>query len=728
MDYLPEPMLPVTQVRTYGGNAAFHNFHNDYSHISDPNLRRRLALSEIDKVPFGWYHVRAVVVAGIGFFTDSYDIFAINLITSTLGMVYWQGAPIPGSNRGGNFGVLPTAVSTALKAATSGGAVIGQLGFGWLADVVGRRKMYGVELAIIILATLAQALAAPSEAVTLTGLLVYWRVMMGIGIGGDYPLSAIITSEFAPTRWRGAMMAAVFSMQGAGQFAAALVALITTYAFRESFLSTSPSFSSCHEACQLAGDRAWRIIVGFGGVPAIFALYYRITIPETPRYTFDVEHDIVKADADIKAYISNRKEGEIDCISQHQTKVRIGNELSSPKASWPDVFSYFSHWKNAKVLVGTTASWFFLDLAFYGLGLNNSTVLSAIGYSTGDSIYHTLRNTAIGNLILVCAGSIPGYWMSVLTIDTIGRKPIQVFGFLILTIIFSIIGFCYKSLSKGALLALYILAQIFFNFGPNTTTFIVPGECFPTRYRSTGHGVSAASGKIGAIVAQVIAQPLLSIGAAKDCVGHACSPWLDHLMQIFALFMLCGTLFSLLIPETKGRTLEDLAGEPPHALDRDRERSSSEAADGTWRQRSWWKYNVFAGGRPAGFQQLSSSSSSRRGPLSPHLRSKKARVGIMTSPELLPKAHGKGGREGGVHHRTTSEGSAAAATGGGAALSVTNSNGDRDHDHDYNDENGIYVGGGPLPGWGAGWGVQRNVRRDGRVESIQLFDVGKLLK
>ena len=57
--------------RTAGGNVAFHNFHNDYAHIADPNERRRLALAEIDKAPFGWYHVRAIIVAGVGFFTVS---------------------------------------------------------------------------------------------------------------------------------------------------------------------------------------------------------------------------------------------------------------------------------------------------------------------------------------------------------------------------------------------------------------------------------------------------------------------------------------------------------------------------------------------------------------------------------------------------------------------------------------------------------------------------------
>ncbi len=172
-------------VRTIGGNAAFHNFHNDYSHILDPNERRRLALAEIDKVPLGWYHVRAVVVAGVGFFTDSYDIFAINLVTQMLGMTFYEDAG----------GVMPYNVQTAVKAATSGGTVIGQIGFGFLADILGRRRMYGIELIIILVATLSQSLASPSPAVTMTGLLTFWRVVMGIGIGGDYPMSSVITSE-----------------------------------------------------------------------------------------------------------------------------------------------------------------------------------------------------------------------------------------------------------------------------------------------------------------------------------------------------------------------------------------------------------------------------------------------------------------------------------------------------------------------------------------------------
>jgi PHS family inorganic phosphate transporter-like MFS transporter len=172
--------------KTSGGNAAFHNFHNDYAHIADPNERRRLALAEIDKAPFGWYHVRAVVVAGVGFFTDAYDIFAINLVSSMLGVAFWQES---------NKGKIPNHADTGIKVATSGGTVIGQVGFGAVADIVGRKRMYGLELILIIFATLAQALSSSSQAVSIVGLLIFWRVLMGCGIGGDYPLSAIITSE-----------------------------------------------------------------------------------------------------------------------------------------------------------------------------------------------------------------------------------------------------------------------------------------------------------------------------------------------------------------------------------------------------------------------------------------------------------------------------------------------------------------------------------------------------
>ncbi|GKZ72692.1 phosphate transporter [Aspergillus niger] len=512
------------------GTAAFPNYNVDLSHVEDPNERRRLALARIDDAPFGWRHARAIVVAGVGFFTDSYDIFAISLCSSMMGVVFWQHATT-------RPGKMPYSSDTAIKVSTSAGTVIDQLFFGWLADIVGRKRMYGIELIIIILATLAQCLSSNSPAVSITGLLVFWRTVMGIGIGGDYPLSSIITSEFANTKHRGAMMGAVFAMQGFGQFAAAIVALIVTVGFKGS-LESAASVSKCSGVCQLAVDKMWRVVIGFGAVPACLALYYRLTIPEPPRYTFDVARDLLKADEDVEAYILGKHEGHPDEVKRVAVLQNADIRLRTPRASWSDFRSHFTTWKHGKVLLGTAGSWFFLDVAFYGLGLNNSIILTAIGWNGG------------------------GYWVTVATVDRLGRKPIQITGFVILTIIFIVIGFAYEPLKKSdhGLLALYVVAQFFFNFGPNATTFIVPGECFPTRYRSTSHGISAAAGKVGAIIAQCVFGPLAHRGA-KGGVNSSDTPWLNHVMQIFALFMLFGCLTSLLIPETKRLTLEYLSGE-----------------------------------------------------------------------------------------------------------------------------------------------------------------------
>lgn len=547
-----EEVNPATAgVKTAGGNAAFHNFINDFSHIEDPLERRRMALEKIDQADFGWYHVRAITVAGVGFLTDSYDIFAINLGLAMMQYVYWGGD-------------IPSSTNTLLKVSTSLGTVIGQLGFGFLADVTGRKKVYGTELIVMIIATVAQCCLGESSAINFVAIFTFFRIIQGIGIGGDYPLSSIISSEFATTKWRGAIMAAVFANQGWGQLLAGLVALICVIAYKDSLIVADKA-SECTGDCIKACDQMWRILIGLGALPGMIALYYRLTIPESPRYTLDVQYDIEKAAADTAKFSSglHGNAGDEDVEKLRITEAIKAEVITPPKASFSDFSRHFSQWKHLKILLGTAGSWFMLDVAYYGLGLNTATILSAIGYASSKNVYHSLYNKAAGNLILICAGSIPGYWVSVATLDTIGRKPIQLMGFTILTILLCIIGFGYHKVGEDGLLALYVLAQFFQNFGPNTTTFIVPGECFPTRYRSTAHGISAASGKVGAIIAQTALGTLINHGCAAD--DQNC--WLPHVMEIFALFMLVGLFMSLWIPETKRKTLEQISEEVHGEID-----------------------------------------------------------------------------------------------------------------------------------------------------------------
>jgi PHS family inorganic phosphate transporter-like MFS transporter len=507
-----------------GGKTAFKDYVGKFAHIEDPLERKRLALEEIDNADFGWTHIKMILIAGVGFLTDAYDIFAINLGVSMLAYVYWQGS-------------IPSSTTTLIKVSTSVGTVIGQVGFGTFADVVGRKKIYGLELIVMITATILQCCLGESPAVNFTAIFTTLRIIMGIGIGGDYPLSSIISAEFSTTKWRGSIMAAVFSNQGLGQLFAGIVAMILVAGYKDDLVFAN-SDAECVGSCVKACDQMWRVLIGFGCVPGCIALYYRLTIAESPRYELDVvEQEDFRKVADAEA--------AIDVAAQ---------DIAVPKASVKDFWAHFSQWKYGRILLGTAGSWFMLDVAFYGLGLNSATILQTIGYASSKNVYEKLYNSAAGNLILICAGSLPGYWFTIVFVDIIGRKPIQLGGFIIMTALFCGLGFGYNSLTDHGKLALYVLCQFFQNFGPNTTTFIIPGEVFPTRYRSTAHGMSAASGKVGAIVAQTCIGTLVNHGCSKS--EPNC--YLNHVMEIFALFMLLGCFTTLLIPETKRMTLEEV--------------------------------------------------------------------------------------------------------------------------------------------------------------------------
>ncbi|KAH9041722.1 phosphate permease [Lactarius pseudohatsudake] len=505
------------------------------------NSRRTSALARVDRAPFSLFHVKVWLVAGVGFFTDAYDIFTISLAAKMLGYIYDK------NNQ------LEPGVDFGLKIASPVGNLIGQVLFGWLADRVGRKRMYGIELMIIVTSTFAQAIAGDSPTVHIIGVITLWRFIMGVGIGGDYPLSAVITSEFASTRSRGRLMTAVFASQGWGYLASTIVALITITAFENAIVRDSPTTFDHLDFC-------WRILIGVGCVPGVVALYFRLTIPETPRFTMDIERNVKQACRNIETVLSaNGVAPGVWRVDPEASTERT----DAPRADIRDFKRYFGQWKNARILFGTAYSWFALDIAFYGLGLNSSKIFDAkilsalglgsnVGTGTPRDVFNNLHDTTVCTLILIGSGLMPGYLASFLFIDSWGRKPIQLMGFTALSVLFLLMGFCYQELTRSdttvkLLMFLYCLANFFQNFGPNVTTFIIPGEIFPTRYRATAHGLSAACGKLGAIVAQVI----------FFRAGNS----IQTILEIFGFVMLSGAASTLLLPETRGRSLEELSDE-----------------------------------------------------------------------------------------------------------------------------------------------------------------------
>jgi MFS transporter, PHS family, inorganic phosphate transporter len=142
-----------------------------------------------------------------------------------------------------------------------------------------------------------------------------------------------------------------------------------------------------------------------------------------------------------------------------------------------------------------------LPISFYGINLNQNVVLQQIGFDgSSGTAWNRLFKIATGNLIITALGFVPGYYVTVLTIEKLGRKWIQTQGFLMAALFLAILAGKFHSLSTASFVVCFAFLQFFFNFGANSTTYIYPAEVFPTKFRAAAHGMSAASGKAGAII------------------------------------------------------------------------------------------------------------------------------------------------------------------------------------------------------------------------------------
>jgi PHS family inorganic phosphate transporter-like MFS transporter len=130
------------------------------------------------------------------------------------------------------------------------------------------------------------------------------------------------------------------------------------------------------------------------------------------------------------------------------------------KAKLDAFFIYFSEWRHLKTLIGTASCWFLLDVAFYGTNLNQSVLLIDIGFSTGATHYDVLMKNAIGNLIIAVSGYVPGYFVTIALIERLGRRWIQIQGFLVCALMFGILAGGYVHLSTAGKFICFAIAQV----------------------------------------------------------------------------------------------------------------------------------------------------------------------------------------------------------------------------------------------------------------------------
>jgi MFS transporter, PHS family, inorganic phosphate transporter len=441
-------------------------------------------IAALDEASLSRFHLRAVLVSGMGFFTDAYDLFVIG-IASTLIAAQWNLSS----------GQLALLNSTMLFAAFLGACVLGRF-----ADTGGRKRVYWLVAAIMIVAAVGSALS-PSFWV-----LIGFRFLLGFGVGGDYPVSAVLMSEYANRKDRGKLVGMVFGTQALGLIVGPLVALALLGA-------------------GVSDDLAWRILLGLGAVPAAAVIYLRRKMPESPRYQVQVQGKAQQAADQIAVFTDGQVSGDGSGGQRHELGLRA--------------FLTNRHW--LILLAGTAGTWFLLDYAYYGNTISTPQILGLISPNAS-----TMTKIAL-QLAIFAVAAVPGYLLAIARLDKIGHRKLQLLGFAMMGACFLIIA-AVPGLTTAVVpfLLVYGVSYFFTEFGPNMTTFVMPSELYPVSMRATGHGISAGVGKLGAFIG-VFLFPILS-----DNLG------LRGTLLLTAGVSALGFALTLVLPEPAGRSLEDM--------------------------------------------------------------------------------------------------------------------------------------------------------------------------
>lgn len=395
---------------------------------------------------------------------DGFDFFII-------------GVAIPFLQR--DFSLNSVEIASVAVAAVAG-SLLGSLTLGPVTDKIGRQIMLLVDVAIFIIATAGTALAWNATS------LIAFRFLVGIGIGADYPISVSYITENVPSRLRGRMVIGAFTFQALGAFLGAVTGLIVIHLFNTLY-PDSP---------QPAIQYAWRWMLGVGLLLAIAVGILRLSfLLESPRY-----------------YIAR---GEYEEASKAASTlfdepINITPETDPPQRepNLPYTALFSSGYRKRTILA--SVPWFLQDIATYGIGIFTPAIIGVLAFAGEDNFMAREMASAKGSAF-VDLFLIAGFIIAVILIERVGRMKLQIIGFLGMSAGLLILA-ASNSLGNETNITLVFIGFLVFNLmmnaGPNSTTFLLSGEIFPTSIRASGAGLAAAFAKAGAVLG-TFALPIL---------------------------------------------------------------------------------------------------------------------------------------------------------------------------------------------------------------------------
>ncbi|MFD3581917.1 MFS transporter [Streptomyces sp. NPDC058683] len=456
----------------------------------------------LDRAPMSRLHVLFWLLAGLGVMLDGFDFFVIGVANPLVSH---------------DFGVSATQKGL-LSAAAIVGSVFGAALLGPLGDRVGRRRIFRVDLWMFVVFSLLCTVAWDVWS------LMAFRFALGVAIGLDYPIAASYLAEILPAKNRGRWLVAAFSLQAAGILLGAVAGVV--------ILEIWPATGS------------WRILLGFGAVPALVIIWLRRLVPESPRWLAqngreEEAREVGEALAGTPVVVTDADRARQEAPPEG-IRAFIQPRLFSPRWRRRTVFS--------------AVPWFLMDIATYGVGIFTPTLLASLSLAGANTTFiaddiASTTGTALLDIFLAI-----GFALAIVLVDRVGRVPLQLTGFAVMTV-----ALCGLALANqlpggadahlGMIVAGFALFNTFMNLGPNATTFTLPAEVYPSEMRTAGHGFAAGCGKLGAALGTFLFPVLLAdVGESALLYGVAVTCALGFVIT-FAFRV-----------ETRGRSLDELSG------------------------------------------------------------------------------------------------------------------------------------------------------------------------
>ena len=441
-----------------------------------------MLLERLENLPVGSFHYKLLVITGLGWMFDSMDTGIISFVLPVLAKEWGLTSEQVGWI--GSVGLIGMAL----------GAVLA----GTIADRLGRKKVFAATVILYSVSTGLCAVAWSYES------LLFFRFLVGFGLGGELPVAATLMSEYAPSHLRGRFIVLLESFWGVGWLVAALISYVII-----------PRFG-------------WEVAFLIGALPALYVFAIRLHMPESVRYL--ISHKKID---EAKQIILNL-EVMLGVKSEPFAKNLNVAEIDSEKTAQPKFSSLWTPQFRTRTIMLWLA-WFGIVYSYYGIFM----WLPSIVFSQGFEVVKTFEY-----VLIMTAAQLPGYFAAAWLVDKIGRRY-TLSSFLLMS---GVCSYFFGNAATANELLMWGAAMSFFNLGAWGVIYTYTPELYPTSIRALGSGWAAGFGRIGGMLAPMLVGVFLAHGAPMG--------W------IFAMFASVFVLISAIVLglgiESKQKSLEQI--------------------------------------------------------------------------------------------------------------------------------------------------------------------------